>query len=214
MVNWEQIREKWLKKDHLLILVLVGVLLLVISIPVGEKKEKNTGSSVGKGITEIVGVNTGQNREASATIGSNATPGTTGTTDISMSYEREMEQRLLALLSGMQGVGEAKVMITLRASEEILLDKEEESSRSETSEADSAGGSREVLQRDSKESTVLITSGGENVPVRVKTIYPEIEGVVVAAQGAGTGDVSKQISEMVQVLFGIEAHRVKIVRLE
>lgn len=214
MVNWEQIKEKWLKKDYLLILVLVGVLLLVISIPVGEKKENTTGSSAGKGITEIVGENTGQGRETSATIGGNATPGTMGTTDISMSYEREMEQRLLALLSGMQGVGEAKVMITLRASEEILLDKEEESSRSETSEADSAGGSREVLQRDSRESTVLITSGGENVPVRVKTIYPEIEGVVVAAQGAGTGDVSKQISEMVQVLFGIEAHRVKIVRLE
>lgn len=214
MVNWEQIKEKWLKKDHLLILVLVGVLLLVISIPVGDKKENATGTSAGKGITEIVGANTGQDREALSFTEGNTMSGTMGTTDMTMSYEREMEQRLLALLSGMQGVGEAKVMITLRASEEILLDKEEENSLSETSESDSAGGSREVLQRDSRESTVLVTEGGANVPIRIKTIYPEIEGVVVAAQGAGTGEVSKQISEMVQVLFGIEAHRVKIVRLE
>ena len=105
-------------------------------------------------------------------------------------------------------------MITLKASRELLLDKEGSSNSAETRETDAAGGSRYVLQQDVQENTVLITKDGEDNPICIKTIYPEVEGVVVAARGAGTGNISKQISETVQVLFGIDAHRVKIVKLE
>lgn len=48
----------------------------------------------------------------------------------------------------------------------------------------------------------------------IKTLPPEIEGVVVVAEGAGSGTVNRTIVEMVQALFGVEAHKVKVVKME
>ena len=44
----------------------------------------------------------------------------------------------------------------------------------------------------------------------VKTLYPRIEGVFVVAQGTGKGTVRQDITEAVQVLFGIELHKIKV----
>ena len=46
----------------------------------------------------------------------------------------------------------------------------------------------------------------------VKTLSPSVEGVVVVAEGAGNGEVNKNLSEAVQILFGVEAHRVKVLK--
>ncbi len=206
---WANWKDKLLKKDQLLILVLAGILLLVISLPVGgEKKDRQERNSVTE--NEKIGVQlTGMQEEKAEQLSSVGRE-----SSVAMEYEKQMEQRLLNLLEVMAGVGEARVMITLKSSQELLLDKEGSASSSETREEDSAGGSRYILQKDNQESTVLLNQDGVNSPICVKTLYPEVEGVVVAAKGAGTGDTSRQISELVQVLFGIDAHRVKIVRLE
>ena len=47
----------------------------------------------------------------------------------------------------------------------------------------------------------------------IKTIFPKIEGVVVLAQGVGTGTISKDILEAVQALFGVEAHKIKVLKM-
>lgn len=44
----------------------------------------------------------------------------------------------------------------------------------------------------------------------VKTIYPKVEGVVVVAEGAGTGKVTQHIIEAIQALFPIELHKIKV----
>ena len=44
----------------------------------------------------------------------------------------------------------------------------------------------------------------------IKTIYPKVEGVAVIAEGAGTGRVTQHIIEVVQVLFDLELHKVKV----
>lgn len=48
----------------------------------------------------------------------------------------------------------------------------------------------------------------------VKTLTPEIEGVLVVAEGAGSGTVNKNITEIVQALFDVEAHKVKVVKMQ
>ena len=45
-------------------------------------------------------------------------------------------------------------------------------------------------------------------------LSPEIEGVLVVAEGAGNGTVNRTIVEIVQALFGVEAHKVKVVKME
>lgn len=211
MGKWDVIKEKWLKKDVMLIMVLTGVLLLVISWPIGGEQEGNVENTGNVPLSLIADRDLGMTDSGTE---SRMWAEEDGQEGLTMSYEREMEKRLLAILSRIQGVGEVQVMITLRTSRELLLDKEGETSKSETTETDAAGGQRKILQQSQNQSTVMVDGNGQSVPVMIKTIYPEIEGVVVVAQGAGTGDVSRQISEVVQVLLGLDAHRVKIVRMK
>lgn len=42
---------------------------------------------------------------------------------------------------------------------------------------------------------------------------PQVEGVVVAMQGGGDIRIKKEVSEVLQALFGIEAHKIKVVKL-
>ena len=44
----------------------------------------------------------------------------------------------------------------------------------------------------------------------MKTLQPEVEGVLVVAEGADSSVVKKNITEAVEVLFGIDAHRIKV----
>lgn len=186
--------KKWLKRDNLIVLVLLGVLLFVISLPT------KSDDSVKKEITSI------QNTDS-------AVVETVALGKSKKDYVQELEERLKATLSDMEGVGKVSVMITLKASEELVLEKDESVNRSNTSEEDSEGGKRTVSQLESGESTVYISSGSNSEPYVIKTLLPTVEGVVVVAQGAGTGNVNRNITEIVMALFGVEAHKVQVVKM-
>ena len=114
----------------------------------------------------------------------------------SSEYQKELEERLEQMLSQMQGVGKVDVMVTLASSEEDILDKnvsrEEEKNTSDT-----------VVYRDSNTQMPYVTS----------RVYPKVEGVLIVAQGAGKGEINKEISEGIQALLSIEAHKIKIVKM-
>ena len=186
--------KKWLKRDNLIVLVLLGVLLFVISLPT------KSDDSVKKEISSI------QNTDSAAVE-------TVALGKSKKDYVQELEERLKATLSDMEGVGKVSVMITLKASEELVLEKDESVNRSNTSEEDSEGGKRTVSQLESGESTVYISSGSNSEPYVIKTLLPTVEGVVVVAQGAGTGNVNRNITEIVMALFGVEAHKVQVVKM-
>lgn len=71
-----------------------------------------------------------------------------------------------------------------------------------------------MSQVDSGENTVYRTQGGESTPFVVKTLSPRIEGVLVVAEGAGSGTIDRNIVEIAQALFGVEAHKVKVVKMQ
>jgi len=127
-------------------------------------------------------------------------------------YAAAMETRLEEILEGMSGVGEAEVMITLEASGELVVEKDVPSLRSDVREEDSEGGSRMSSQQEQSETTVYSTLDGESQPYVVKRILPRVQGVLVVAEGAGTGAVARTVTEVVQALFDVEAHRVKVVK--
>ena len=45
------------------------------------------------------------------------------------------------------------------------------------------------------------------------TVYPEVEGVVVCVSGADQGKINKNITEAIQALFGIDVHKIKIIKM-
>lgn len=213
---------KFLKnKNNLLIIVLLGVLLMVIAIPVDTAGTGGKSASGCNNNRSYQTKNTGTGYQAGGTAAYTAAgDGTAGYDETAGTgymweqeqYIKEMEAKAESLLSGVNGAGRVKVMITLRASSEQVVEKDMPVTRSQTSEQDSQGGSRMVSEFATEDATVYRKGNGYEEPYVVKTLSPSVEGVVVVAEGAGNGEVNKNLSEAVQILFGVEAHRVKVLK--
>lgn len=206
-------RKKWLenervkklfRRDNLLVLILAGILLFVIALPTKDSGGKSGGTDGGKG--DAPGLSeTGQ-------TGAGDVSRTGETSDLE--YAAALERRLTEALSDMAGVGEVRVMITLKSSRELVVERETPVSSSVTTETDAQGGTRTVNTSETGENVVYSTEGSSSSPYVVKTYVPEIEGVLVVAEGAGSGTVNRTVTEIVQALFHIDAHKVKVVKME
>lgn len=177
-------------KDQLVILLLAGVLLIVIALPTKPKdreEEKEAGTLKG----EVREQSTGE------------------------SYEEFEEQRLKRALEQVAGVGRAEVMLTLAASAEKIVEREQESESQAVEESDAAGGKRTTTQARSSESVVYEEDeGGGRSPYVVQERKPKVEGVIVVAEGADDARLRQDILEAVQALFSVEAHKIKIMKME
>lgn len=193
----EQLKKlKGIKKDQLLIFLLSGILLLVIAIPVKTEKEEKTGVS----------------QEEDRKNGSLDAAGSSGATD---SYVRLQEERLREVLQKVEGVGKAEVMITLQTSAEKVVEKDIPSTWQDVEESDSGGGTRTTREESQTEETVYQEEeDGSRIPYVVKELEPRVEGVIVIAQGGGDAKVRQNILEAVQALFSVEAHKIKIMKME
>ena len=195
--------EKWLKRDNLIILVLSGILLFIIAMPMEKDKKKD---------------NVIQNENPVETPRPTDTAKDETGDDWEKFSEEEysvwLERRLTEVLGQVAGVGQVRVMITLKSSRELVVEREESISRSSTNESDSLGGSRVVSQMETGENVIYRSEGTSSEPYVIKTLQPEIEGVLVVAEGAGNGTVNRTITAIVQALFDVEPHKVSVVRME
>ena len=109
-------------------------------------------------------------------------------------------------LECVEGVGKVKVMITLKSSEEKVVEKD-------ITEEDRKGGSRVSEDRSLSHTSIYEQkSDGTQTPYVSKEMVPEIEGMVIAADGGDDPVVVKNLTEAVQALFGVEAHKIKIMK--
>lgn len=201
--------KKWFKRDNLIILVLSGVLLLIIALPTKDTSSNRTDHNTKK-LEETASQSSSEQKDNTSYENvSAAQKAMTGE-----EYASFLEGRLEEILKGMAGVGDVRVMITLESSEELVVEKDSSINRSNTVESDSQGGSRNINEADSKEATIYRTEGSDSEPYVVKTLSPRVEGVFVVAKGAGSGEVNRNITEAVQALFGIEAHKIKVVKMD
>ena len=129
-------------------------------------------------------------------------------------YVCTQENRLKQILMQVRNIGKVEVMITVKSSKELVPLKDETSDRQTTTEQDSAGGNRNSTSDSSQEETVLSQANqGENAPYIVKQIEPEIEGVLVIAQGGESERVKSEIVDAIMVLFNVPAHKIKVMKM-
>ena len=213
--NFKILKQNVIKKDNMIILILTGVLLLVIAWPVEENTEKNSNMS------DLWGnQNVNMNKTTKENLG---TMKEIDDSTILVSEElqeeeyivQRLEERLEAILSAMQGVGKVEVMITLASQGEKIVEKDIPLERSNILENDAEGGSRSTSEMYSNEETVYtVNSQGDKIPYVTKETSVEVAGVSVVAQGGDQVLVQKNISEVIQALFGIEEHKIKVVKMK
>lgn len=188
-------KSKWLselKKIGFLrlgLLAVAAIILIICSLPQNQSSNLNQAQSIGSSLD------------------------TDGDTSL-FSYEHELEKRLEQILGGMEGITSVDVMITLSATSEKVLEK---SIQLEENKQEIEKGSGESLEKSvtsslSKKNEALLTGNTSgSMPYIIKEMSPSIQGVVVAAQGNITQTKIREISEAVQALFGIEAHKIKVI---
>lgn len=123
-----------------------------------------------------------------------------------LTEEEKLEQKLAQILSHVSGIGKTEIMITLKSDGRRIVEKDTEFSE-EKGENSS--------QRTGQENTVYEKDAqGQEIPYITEEIAPEISGVLVIAQGAGNSVIVKEITEAVMALFGVEAHKIKVMKME
>lgn len=199
----DMLKGRRIKKDQIVILFLLGVLLLVIALPDGNREQENE-MDVQTGDENVIASGSQSEEE----------------------YASYMEKNLERILAQMKGVGEVTVMITLKESAEKVVEKDVSTTSDTVDEEDSQGGVRKTENDSRGETTVYFGDGGSGGlrgssyegagqnPYVSKELTPRVEGVVVVAGGGDDAVVVKNITESVQALFGIDTHKIRIVKKE
>ncbi len=194
---------KFPNKNQLLLVFLCGLLLLVIVWPISDDKEEDSHGG-------LDGLQAGGQNMAAQMQENKTTSMYTNTME---SYEEYLEKRLAGALEYVEGVGRAEVVITLKSSGQKIVEKDQSSNSQTTSEEDQNGGVREIQNRSSDKTSVYTQgSDGSQTPYISKEMTPEIEGVLVIADGGDNAVTIQNITEAIQALFGVEAHKIKIMK--
>ena len=202
MKKFMDLKNLKLNKESALIVVLAGILCLVV-------------------VWAISGKSSGTDSSNGTLSGSSSSVSSSGrisedTAQAALElYVENQEQRLKDILEQIDGVGKSEVMIRAKASKEYVVEKDISTGSSTVSETDAQGGSRQSSDITKDESSLYTKdSNGNDVPWVIKEMEPEIEGVLVAAEGGGNEAVAGEITQAVQVLFNIPVHKIKVVKMK
>ena len=175
--------KKMKKTDKMLFMLAAGVVLVLLAWPSG-------GGTAETPVPESVSDSSG-----------------------SSSYEEEIERRLKDILSKVEGAGTVEVMVTLKASEEKVVQSNNSSTEKTVDETDSNGGTRKQNESSYTSDTLTVGgSSGSGTPYVVKELMPEVEGILVLADGADKAVIKSEIIGAIQALFPLEAHKIRVLK--
>lgn len=199
--KWKQLCGK-IGKDRFLILIIGGLLILVITYPLPTQSgsSKTTGNVNGSDADQNVGMES---------VGVSSGGGTNN------DYQSQLEERLSDILSGIYGAGDVKVFITFSDYGSSIVEKDTSYTRNNEEQSTKEESESSVLSTENTEETVYTTDAdGNDVPFVYKMTSPQVDGVLVVAQGGGNQEVEQEMKEAIMALFGIEEHRIKVVRMK
>lgn len=113
-------------------------------------------------------------------------------TDSTADYAAELETRLTALISRVEGAGKTAVMVTLESGSESIY----------ATDTDSDGSSTHVL---------LGNGGADGLVETVET--PRVLGVAVVCEGGGSAAVQSRVTALVQALTGIGTNHITVAKM-
>ena len=110
-------------------------------------------------------------------------------------YRQELEERLTKLLSGMEGVGQVQVMVTVSGTAEQVYAEERKTSQSDR-------GTQLETQ-----PVIIRSSGGESA-LAAKTYCPAVQGAAILCEGGSHAAVQERVSRAAAAVLGIPQTRI------
>ena len=114
----------------------------------------------------------------------------------------DTEKQLEELLSLTEGAGKVRVMITYKNNGSLVL--AENRSREE---------SREDSSTDYIEENSIVLDGEER-PFVLSEGSPEIEGVLIVAEGGENVEVKNGLIRAAEALLGVETHKIEVLKMK
>ena len=121
--------------------------------------------------------------------------------------ETAVEERLEETLSCIRGAGKVQVMITYDTGAQVVPAMRTEV---QSSTQESAGTETATVNENRTEVSAPATLNDEALVLTEKA--PAVRGVIVIAEGGDNAVVARNITEAVQALFGVAAHKIKIMK--
>ncbi|RNC29265.1 MAG: hypothetical protein AWM53_00618 [Candidatus Dichloromethanomonas elyunquensis] len=123
------------------------------------------------------------------------------------SLEKNLEEKISTSLESIKGVGKTKVLVTYTSGLRKEFAKNESTSKKSSKETDKDGGTRETVE--DTITTNIVISGNTN-PLIVVEQRPQVDGVLIIAQGASDPKIKEQIFEAVKTLLNIPPAKVSV----
>lgn len=123
-------------------------------------------------------------------------------------YSLYLEDKLVNILSELKGVGKVNVMVTLESTVEKVTVNNTTKITESTLEEDAEGGTRKVEREDLTRE--VLTKGNDDSLLVVKEIKPNVQGVIVMAEGAEDPLIKETLYEAVKTVLGIKGNKVQI----
>ena len=118
----------------------------------------------------------------------------------------DVEARMEAILSEIEGAGRVRVMLQYAAGEKSIYQTDSEQ------EIRTNGDGKET--RTAVETVLSSRESSRDAPVVVQTIYPTFRGAVVVAEGADAGSVKLDLVNAVSSLTGLGADKITVIKMK
>lgn len=130
--------------------------------------------------------------------------------ETTLGSDAETERRMAEILSKIEGAGQVDVMLTYRRTEEktVARDEVREESYSED------GGKTSESLRVENTAILLEDRNGNTLPLLLSASSPEVEGVVIVAEGGGDPVVCAALNQAAQALLDVPAHKIAVLKMK
>lgn len=121
----------------------------------------------------------------------------------------ETEQKLAKILSSIEGAGKVNVLITYDGTSQLVT--ADSVTKNISTRTDDSGGFNLVSSiSDETLTPVLVMVDGTPTPLILKEINPQIEGVIIVAEGANSIKVRLEILKAASTALNIDKNKIEI----
>ena len=164
------------KNIKIILLVIVGLISVILLFGFGSGKSKSTSSNV---VTTSSYINT-------------------------MDYCKIIENKLIDVLSKVDGAGTVSVMVTVDGSPELIYANEQD----KTSSTNSSGSTTSSTYS----SPIIIDANGSSSALVMTEVLPAVKGVIVVSSGAGKVETRLNLLKAVSTLLDISTEQVTVLK--